>query len=67
MISTTITQKWQATIPVSVRRRLWLISGAKLIFRFQGDKVFLQKENDDLKNLDATLSEWTNDTAYDSL
>lgn len=68
MITTTITQKGQATIPVSIRKKLWLHSGSKLVFRFQGDKVFLQKENhSELHNLETTLWEWNNDAAYDRL
>lgn len=69
MIYSTITQKWQATIPVSIRKKLGLHIGSRVVFRFQGDSVILDSDNhtEDLNALTQTLTEWHNDTAYDTL
>lgn len=41
--STTITQKGQATIPVSVRRKLGLKKGHKVTFEERGDDIIVKK------------------------
>lgn len=45
MSSATITSKGQITIPKSIRERLSLETGDKVIFKIQGDQILFEKEN----------------------
>ncbi len=70
----TLTTKYQATIPTDVREKLGLHAGDKIGFEFMRDKVYIVKiQPFDLayhQALESTLSEWDSaedDEAYDDL
>lgn len=74
MTITTLTSKYQATIPSDVRKQLGLHAGDKIGFEFARDKVYIIKiQPCDLiyhQALNSTLSEWNSsedDEAYDDL
>lgn len=60
-----LTQKYQATIPELVRRRLHLKAGDSIAFEIDGDDVHLRKAQPiDLafvRSLEGTLTEWSSD------
>lgn len=70
----TLTSKYQATIPTDVREKLDLHSGDKIGFEFAQNKVYIVKiQPFDLayhQALESTLSEWDSaedDEAYHDL
>lgn len=77
MAESSVTQKFQATIPLKVREELGIQSGDKLIFKQNdnGDIVVQKKvinpvDWDYLKSVEDTLSEWNSpedDEAYGDL
>jgi antitoxin PrlF len=69
-----VTQKYQATIPQAVRKKLEIGKGDRIIFVIEDDKVVLKKLSsldwEYLESLSATLSEWSSDAdekAYSDL
>ena len=62
MVYSTLTRKYQATIPTEIRAQLNLHAGDKIGFEREGGKVYLIKlEPFDLayhQALESTLSEW---------
>ena len=77
MAESSVTQKFQATIPLKVREELGIQSGDKLIFKHNDDgdivvqkKVINPVDWDYLKSVEDTLSEWNSpedDEAYGDL
>lgn len=71
---TSLTSKYQATIPSDVRKKLELHSGDKIGFEISNDRVYIIKvppfDLEYHKALESTLSEWVSeedDEAYDDL
>jgi antitoxin PrlF len=72
-----VTQKYQATIPLKVREQLDIQAGDKIIFERQDDQTFIIKKKvpstvdwDYLHAVEGTLSEWNSpqdDEAYADL
>jgi antitoxin PrlF len=72
-----VTQKYQATIPLKVREQLNIQAGDKIIFERQDDQTFIIKKKvpstvdwDYLCAIEGTLSEWNSpqdDEAYADL
>jgi antitoxin PrlF len=69
-----VTQKYQATIPQAVRKKLESGKGDRIIFEIEDDKVVLKKLSsldwEYLESVSATLSEWSSDAdekAYSDL
>ncbi len=72
-----VTQKYQATIPLKVREQLNIQAGDKIIFERQDDQTFIIKKKvpstvdwDYLRAIEGTLSEWNSpqdDEAYADL
>ena len=72
-----VTQKYQATIPLKVREQLGIRAGDKIIFEQQADETIAIKKKcpstvdwDYLHAIEATLSEWNSpedDAAYENL
>ncbi len=62
MVISTLTAKYQATIPSEVRKQLHLQAGDKIGFEFMKDKIYIVKiQPFDLayhQALESTLSEW---------
>ncbi len=62
MAISTLTSKYQATIPSDVRKQLDLHAGDKIGFEFMKDKIYIVKiQPFDLayhQALESTLSEW---------
>lgn len=62
---TTLTSKYQATIPQDIRKFLKLNAGDKLAFAIEGDKVVLHRhtglDRAYLLGLETQLSEWLSD------
>jgi antitoxin PrlF len=60
-----VTQKYQATIPLKVREQLNIQAGDKIIFERQDDQTFVIKKKvpsiidwDYLRGVEQSLSEW---------
>ncbi len=71
---TTLTSKYQTTIPSEIRKKLELHSGDKIGFEVVRDKVYIVKvppfDLEYHRALEATLSEWASeedDEAYNDL
>ena len=69
-----LTQKYQATIPASVRETLGLGQGDLVAFTIEGDRVWLRRatpiDREFARGLEPALSEWDSaedDTAYADL
>ena len=72
-----VTQKYQATIPLKVREQLNIQVGDKIIFERQDDQTFVIKKKvpsiidwDYLRGVEQSLSEWDSpedDKAYANL
>lgn len=72
-----VTQKYQATIPLPVREQLGIQAGDKIVFERQADAtIIIRKKSpsavdwDYLQALEGTLSEWNSpadDAAYGDL
>jgi antitoxin PrlF len=72
-----VTQKYQATIPLKVREQLGIQAGDKIIFECQADETIIIKKKQVstvdwgyLHALEGTLSEWNSpedDAAYGDL
>lgn len=62
MVFSTLTTKYQATIPAEIREKLDLHAGGKICFESEGDRVYIIKLTPfDLayhQALESTLSEW---------
>ncbi len=73
--SSTLTQKYQATIPLAIRKELDLHKGDKIVFIQSNDDIILRKqhvtqEETYLAALSATMQDWNNaadDAAYNDL
>ncbi|GAB4438757.1 MAG: hypothetical protein OHK0011_21470 [Turneriella sp.] len=70
----TVTAKYQATLPKPVREKLQLKAGDRVTFSIEHDRVYIQKATGldvpYLKSLEATLEEWASpedDEAYKDL
>ena len=57
MIKSTVTQKWQTTIPVEVRKALGLKPGYRLIYELIDDGVLVRVEHDALEYLYGCLAD----------
>ncbi|NJK58569.1 MAG: AbrB/MazE/SpoVT family DNA-binding domain-containing protein [Pleurocapsa sp. SU_5_0] len=73
-LTSKVTQKYQATIPQAVRKKLEIEQGDRIIFEIEDDKVILKKISsvdwEYLESVSATLSEWSSDAdeeAYNDL
>ncbi|MEN9870067.1 MAG: hypothetical protein RLZZ171_1055 [Cyanobacteriota bacterium] len=73
-LTSKVTQKYQATIPQAVRKKLESGKGDRIIFEIEDDKVVLKKLSsldwEYLESVSATLSEWSSDAdekAYSDL
>jgi AbrB family looped-hinge helix DNA binding protein len=73
-LTSKVTQKYQATIPQAVRKKLDSGKGDRIIFEIEDDKVVLKKLSsldwEYLESVSATLSEWSSDAdekAYSDL
>ena len=73
-LTSKVTQKYQATIPQAVRKKLEIGKGDRIIFEIEDDKVVLKKISsvdwEYLESVSATLSEWSSDAdeeAYSDL
>jgi AbrB family looped-hinge helix DNA binding protein len=73
-LTSKVTQKYQATIPQAVRKKLEIEQGDRIIFEIEDDKVVLKKISsvdwEYLESVSATLSEWSSDAdeeAYSDL
>jgi antitoxin PrlF len=72
-----VTQKYQATIPLKVREQLDIQAGDKIVFERQDDETIIIKKKvlstidwDYLRAVEGTLSEWNSpqdDAAYADL
>jgi antitoxin PrlF len=72
-----VTQKYQATIPLKVREQLDIQAGDKIVFERQDDETIIIKKKvpstmdwDYLRAIEGTLSEWNSpqdDEAYADL
>lgn len=74
MAMSTLTSKYQATIPAEIRKKLDLHTGDKIGFEVANDRIYLIKiQPFDLifhQALESTLSEWDSsedDEAYNDL
>lgn len=61
----TITTKYQTTIPQDIREMMNIQKGDKIIFEIENGKVYIRKmeplDTDYLKSISATLEEWNSD------
>ena len=55
MLKSTVTDKFQTTIPAKVRRALKLKPRQRLIYEFQDDGVLIRPETEDLMDLYGSL------------
>jgi len=64
-LTSKVTQKYQATIPQAVRKKLEIEKGDRIIFEIEDEKVILKKASSPdweyLESVSATLSEWSSD------
>ena len=75
MVLTKLTEKYQTTIPLEVRKLLKLSKGDSVVFEVEdGDRVILRKASgldfEYLKSLQETLCEWSTENdeeAYKTL
>ena len=62
MSESKLTSKFQATIPLGIRRALKLKAGDRIVFELKNDKVELRKatkmDQGYLKSLERTVAEW---------
>jgi AbrB family looped-hinge helix DNA binding protein len=62
MLEVKLSSKFQATIPLSIRRALKLKAGDRIVFELKENKVELRKitkmDKEYLKALEKTLGEW---------
>jgi AbrB family looped-hinge helix DNA binding protein len=62
MLTSRLTKKYQATLPVQVRKILQLKAGDKVAFEIENDTVVIRKveplEIEFLESLETTLNEW---------
>jgi AbrB family looped-hinge helix DNA binding protein len=62
-LTSKVTQKYQATIPQAIRKKLEIEKGDRLIFEIEDEKVVLKKvlpvDWEYLESVSATLSEWS--------
>lgn len=65
MTQSTITSKYQATVPQDIRKFLGLKAGDKISFAIENDKVVLRRQEgldrQYLNSLETQLSEWLGD------
>ncbi|AZL16311.1 AbrB/MazE/SpoVT family DNA-binding domain-containing protein [Rickettsiales endosymbiont of Stachyamoeba lipophora] len=65
MNTSNVTQKFQATVPLSIRKHLGINSGDKVAYEIIDGKVILSKfrplDVDFIKSVETTLSEWQSD------
>jgi antitoxin PrlF len=73
-LTSKVTQKYQATIPQTVREKLAIEKGDRVIFEIEDEKVVLKKLSsldwEYLESVSATLSEWSSEAdeeAYNDL
>ncbi len=64
-LTSKVTQKYQATIPQAVRKKLGIEKGDHVTFEIEDEKVILKKVSsvdwEYLESVSATLSEWSSD------
>ena len=64
-LTSKVTQKYQATIPQAVRKKLGIEKGDRVTFEIEDEKVVLKKVSsvdwEYLESVSATLSEWSSD------
>ncbi|WP_319422133.1 AbrB/MazE/SpoVT family DNA-binding domain-containing protein [Pleurocapsa sp. FMAR1] len=64
-LTSKLTQKYQATIPQAVRKKLEIEQGDRIIFEIEDDKVVLKKLSpldwEYLESVSATLGEWSSE------
>lgn len=57
-----LTSKFQATIPLAIRRKLGLKPGDTVVFEIENDVVIVRRataiDKDYVKSLEGTLTEW---------
>lgn len=62
-LTSKVTQKYQATIPQAVRKKLAIEKGDRVIFEIEDEKVVLKKLSpvdwEYLESVSATLGEWS--------
>lgn len=65
MTQSTITSKYQATVPQDIRKFLGLKAGDKINFAIENDKVVVRRQEgldrQYLNSLETQLSEWLSD------
>lgn len=73
-LTSKVTQKYQATIPQAVRKKLEIEKGDRVIFEIEDEKVVLKKLStldwEYLESISATLGEWSSEAdeeAYSDL
>jgi antitoxin PrlF len=64
-LTSKVTQKYQATIPQTVREKLAIDKGDRVIFEIEDEKVVLKKLStldwEYLESISATLGEWSSE------
>lgn len=64
-LTSKVTQKYQATIPQAIRKKLAIEKGDRVIFEIEDEKVVLKKISpldwEYLESLSATLGEWSSE------
>ncbi|MEN9518404.1 MAG: hypothetical protein RLZZ381_992 [Cyanobacteriota bacterium] len=64
-LTSKVTQKYQATIPQTVREKLAIEKGDRVIFEIEDEKVVLKKLStldwEYLESISATLGEWSSE------
>ena len=64
-LTSKVTQKYQATIPQAVRKKLGIEKGDRVTFEIEDEKVILKKVSpvdwEYLESVSATLSEWSSE------
>ena len=56
MISSTLTRRWQTTVPAEVRRALRLRPGQRLVYEIRGESVVVRPEGGSLMELRGVLA-----------
>lgn len=74
MAVSTVTKKYQATVPLEVRKFLGIVEGDKLNFEICGNQVIVKKitaiDYEYLKSVETNLDEWNSEEdneAYNDL
>lgn len=74
ILTSKVTQKYQATIPQAIRQKLAIEKGDRVIFEIENEKVVLKKLSpldwEYLESVSTTLSEWSSEAdeeAYSDL